>query len=312
MSLIYDALKEQTGPATTGRARTRASWWAGQTERTRTTLLLAGLLVLAVPLTYAATSALKHRGPLPQPPVATSEPQAPVAVPMAVEKTQAAPPAGLAVAEPVGIEAGAPLATGAAPPLEPVVASAPQPAPAVDTRNAGPAVPAPPAPPVAATGAANTIAAAPAAASPSAPSPISIKVERRTGAGTTARPDADDGQVARTVADIESAMSTGDLPAARRALAQLDAQLPGESLTLLRMQAWVSHADNDAANAERLYRRIVERVPDDINAGVNIALLDARRGDLDDARQRLTRLSGRYPRSQQITRALAELDGPSP
>lgn len=309
MSLIYDALKEQTGPATTDRARTRASWWAGQTERTRTTLLLAGLLVLAVPLTYAATSALKHRGPLPQPPVATSEPQAPVAVPMAVEKTQAAPLAGLAVPESAGVEAGASLATGAAPPLEPVVASAPQPAPAVDARNAGPAVPAPP---VAAAGAANTIAAAPAAASPSAPSPISIKVERRTGAGTTARPDADDGQVARTVADIESAMSTGDLPAARRALAQLDAQLPGESLTLLRMQAWVSHADNDAANAERLYRRIVERVPDDINAGVNIALLDARRGDLDDARQRLTRLSGRYPRSQQITRALAELDGPSP
>lgn len=309
MSLIYDALKEQTGPATTDRARTRASWWAGQTERTRTTLLLAGLLVLAVPLTYAATSALKHRGPLPQPPVATSEPQAPVAVPMAVEKTQAAPLAGLAVPESAGVEAGASLATGAAPPLEPVVASAPQPAPAVDARNAGPAVPAPP---VAAAGAANTMAAAPAAASPSAPSPISIKVERRTGAGTTARPDADDGQVARTVADIESAMSTGDLPAARRALAQLDAQLPGESLTLLRMQAWVSHADNDAANAERLYRRIVERVPDDINAGVNIALLDARRGDLDDARQRLTRLSGRYPRSQQITRALAELDGPSP
>lgn len=312
MSLIYDALKEQTGPATTGRARTRASWWAGQTERTRTTLLLAGLLVLAVPLTYAATSALKHRGPLPQPPVATSEPQAPVAVPMAVEKTQAAPPGGLAVAESVGVEAGAPAATGAVPPLEPVVASAPQPVPAVDARNAGPAVPAPPAPPVAAAGAANTIAAAPAAASPSVSSPISIKVERRSGAGTTARPDADDGQVARTVADIESAMSIGDLPAARRALAQLDAQLPGESLTLLRMQAWVSHADNDAANAERLYRRIVERVPDDINAGVNIALLDARRGDLDDARQRLTRLSGRYPRSQQITRALAELDGPSP
>lgn len=311
MSLIYDALKEQTGPATTDRARTRASWWAGQTERTRTTLLLAGLLVLAVPLTYAATSALKHRGPLPQPPVATSEPQAPVAVAMAVEKTQAAPPAGLAVAESVRVEAGAPAATGAVPPLEPVVASAPQPVPAVDARSAGPAVPAPPAPPVAAAGAANTIAAAPTA-SPSAPSPISIKVERRTGAGTTARPDADDGQVARTVADIESAMSTGDLPAARRALAQLDAQLPGESLTLLRMQAWVSHADNDAANAERLYRRIVERVPDDINAGVNIALLDARRGDLDDARQRLTRLSGRYPRSQQITRALAELDGPSP
>ncbi|MQP77133.1 hypothetical protein CQ393_14715 [Stenotrophomonas sp. MYb238] len=311
MSLIYDALKEQTGPVTTDRARTRASWWAGQTERTRTTLLLAGLLVLAVPLTYAATSALKHRGPLPQPPVATSEPQAPVAVPMAVEKTRTAPLAGLTVPESAGVEAGAPVTTGAVPPLAPVVASAPQPVPAVDARNAGPAVPAPPASPVAAAGTANTIAAAPAA-SPSAPSPISIKVERRTGAGTTARPDADDGQVARTVADIESAMSTGDLPAARRALAQLDAQLPGESLTLLRMQAWVAHANNDAANAERLYRRIVERVPDDINAGVNIALLDARRGDLDDARQRLTRLFGRYPRSQQIARALAELDGPSP
>ena len=41
---------------------------------------------------------------------------------------------------------------------------------------------------------------------------------------------------------------------------------------------------------------------------VNIALLDARRGDVGDARDRLTRLSARHLRSPQVARALAELD----
>ena len=90
------------------------------------------------------------------------------------------------------------------------------------------------------------------------------------------------------------------------------ARLAPESLTLLRMQAWVAHAGNDTARAETLYRRIAERVPEDVNAGVNIALLDARRGDADAARTRLVRLSGRHPRSPQVARALAELGSTAP
>jgi len=306
MSLIYDALKEQAGPATTGRARTRASWWAEQPARARTSMLLAGLLVLVVPLTYFVTSALKHHTVPPQQAMATNSLQAPVVR----AATKVMPPADVPVREPVLAETSipAPLATISAP--EPAVLPGSATDTAMEPRVAEPATTATPAPAAITAVTSDTKVASPAPAP--APAPISIKVERRTSAGSPARSEADDGQVARTVENIESAMANGDLSAARQALAQLDTQLPEESLTLLRMQAWIAHAGNDAGNAEKLYRRIVERVPDDINAGVNIALLDARRGDADAARRRLIRLSGRYPRSPQVARALADLDNTAP
>ncbi len=105
-------------------------------------------------------------------------------------------------------------------------------------------------------------------------------------------------------------MAEHNLDAAHVALKQLQAQLPPESLTLLRMRAWVAHGGNDMHSAEQLYRQVLERVPDDANAGVNVAIIDARRGDVDDARIRLQRLASLYPRSTQVSRALAELDAP--
>ncbi|MCW4454561.1 hypothetical protein OK348_07100 [Flavobacterium sp. MXW15] len=302
MSLIYDALREQAGPAMPGRLPARASWWSRRCARGRTAVLLAAAALLAVAVLLL---------------VASRFPRA------------AAP--DTVVVQPSAVDAGS-AATADAPAEPPVAASmsgqaAPPPAIATTdaaTAQAVPAQPQPASPPAAATAlAATDIAAAPerpatapppvaaAAVAEAAPQPIKITVERRTGAGhDRARPAAaaDDGTVERTIGSVEAAMAGNDLEAARQALARLDAQLPAESLTLLRMHAWVAHGSNDTATAEKLYRQIVERVPDDMNAGVNIALLDARRGDLDQARHRLVRLSGRYPRAPQVSRALAELD----
>ncbi|WP_337778591.1 tetratricopeptide repeat protein, partial [Stenotrophomonas acidaminiphila] len=195
-----------------------------------------------------------------------------------------------------------------------------------DTRQVGAALPAPavvPTPqPASDTPASNTPGVATPAPARSAPLPataandsaapaIHIEVERRSGAAP-ADAGGDGRAVEQAVADVERAMAGGDLDNARQALARLDGLLSPESLTLLRMQAWVAHAGNDTDQAEALYRRIAERVPEDVNAGVNIALLDARRGDADAARARLARLSGRHPRSPQVARALAELDRGAP
>jgi len=312
MSLIHDALKESGTVATPARPAVRGSWWTQ-----RRLLSVAALALMVVPVLLLA--GLRHlRGDAPPtatavapaaiaPPPASAEP-APPAVASSAEATPSAPLAeppppqpaaadtaasGLAAA--VAAQAEAPRLATAQPDATPLPAS-PNAEHASGETATGPA--ASPDARIAAAAPANTEATQ---------QPISIKVERRTATGKATEAD-DEGAVDQAVGSIEAAMAAGDLPAAHQALAGLEALLPAESLTLLRMHAWLAHADNDGTAAERLYRRIAERVPGDINAGVNIALLEARRGELDDARQRLAQLSSRYPRSPQVARALAELE----
>ena len=316
MSLIHDALREQDGPALPVRPAPRASWWARQSPRTRGTALFAAAGLGGFVLAGAVLLGVGGRGSS-APPAHAAEATAaalPATAPVVTQPTAASatpPPAApdvvhAPVAPPVMASAVAPLPAQSPDPTPP--ASAVQEPPASDP-HAGAAVAAAP---VAATPAPARTAPPPmAAASDGAAPAIRIEVERRSGAAP-----ADAGRegraVEQAVADVEGAMAGGDLVNARQALARLDGLLAPESLTLLRMQAWVAHAGNDTARAETLYRRIAERVPEDVNAGVNIALLDARRGDADAARTRLVRLSGRHPRSPQVARALAELGSTAP
>ncbi len=311
MSLIHDALREHDAPALPVRPAPRASWWARQAPSTRGPLLfaaaglggfvLAGAVLLGVGARgTAAPSAVAGSG---APPARAVD--APAAAPTTAA-TLATPPPAPAVA-PAPAPAVAPTASAASvavqpPESTPAVVPAPQPAsdtPASNTPGVATPAPARSAPPPA------------TAANDSAAPAIHIEVERRSGAAP-ADAGSDGRAVEQAVADVERAMAGGDLDNARQALARLAGLLSPESLTLLRMQAWVAHAGNDTDQAEALYRRIAERVPEDVNAGVNIALLDARRGDADAARARLARLSGRHPRSPQVARALAELDRGAP
>ncbi|MGE4459958.1 MAG: tetratricopeptide repeat protein [Stenotrophomonas sp.] len=292
MSLIHDALREHDAPALPVRPAPRASWWARQAPSTRGPLLFAAAGLGGFVLAGAVLLGVGARG---------------TAAPSAVAGSGA--PTARAVAAPAAAPAPAMAPTASAasvavqpPESTPAVVPAPQPAsdtPASSTPGVATPVPARSAP-LPAT-----------AANDSAAPAIHIEVEHRSGAAP-ADAGGDGRAVEQAVADVERAMAGGDLDNARQALARLDGLLSPESLTLLRMQAWVAHAGNDTDQAEALYRRIAERVPEDVNAGVNIALLDARRGDADAARARLARLSGRHPRSPQVARALAELDRGAP
>lgn len=268
MSLIYDALRQQADPARPAQALPRVSWWSRHSLRRRGGVLLAAGALLAVPLAF-----LTAGGPG-QP---ASAPLAEAAGLHAVETTPAATPA-MAAAPDADSRSGQ-------------VSSA-----SVEVAQV----------PVAAIPATGEVAVAVAEPQPQ-PQPINIKVEQRTvESGQDTRHD--DRAIAQVVSEIEAAIAAGDVPGARNALARLEAILPVESLTLLRMRAWVAHGSQDMDSAEQLYRQIIERLPDDVNAGVNVALLDAGRGDIDDARHRLMHLAGRYARSPLVARALAELD----
>ncbi|MGY0558948.1 tetratricopeptide repeat protein [Lysobacter sp. A421] len=115
----------------------------------------------------------------------------------------------------------------------------------------------------------------------------------------------EDGQsVARAVAALGTSIKSEDFVAGAEQLALLSRLLPPQSLTLLRMQAWLAHESGDTAGALVLYRRIVARMPGDQTAVINLAILEARTGEAASARQRLQRLRSNSTDSREIDQAI--------
>lgn len=325
MSLIYDALRSEDRAARPQAAVRTPAWWARQSPQRRGVALLSAGALLAAPLAFLVTTDTDAAATRATPPAVlptvtlASERAAPVdavvvdGMPHAPRVTKAEfvsdPDAGSAPVAPVAVDTSATATQMPAqdtPPAATAIAEVPAPPP-VPEAALDVAVP------VVAAAAASSLPAAVPRPAPQTTSSAqasvdagSIRVEHR--GETAAVREHDDTAVVQAMQAVETAVAANDLPAARHALARLETVLPAGSLTLLRMRAWVAHGSLDMADAESLYRQIIARVPDDVNAGVNIALLDARRGDVGDARDRLTRLAARHVRSPQVARALAELD----
>ncbi len=115
--------------------------------------------------------------------------------------------------------------------------------------------------------------------------------------------------ITQAVRDLHDAMALKDDSAVSAQLQKLRQLLPADSLTLLRNEAWIAHNRGDLAAAEERYRQILERVPEDAQAGVNLALLEAARGQSDTAQRRLLRLAAENGDSALITQALAQIRG---
>jgi hypothetical protein len=85
-------------------------------------------------------------------------------------------------------------------------------------------------------------------------------------------------------AAIGRALEAGDRAAAQNALNSLEQELPASSLTLLRARAWVAGSGTDIAAARNAYAAILARLPEDENALLNMAALEAKDGKMDVAR----------------------------
>jgi|GEM_PF-3864134 len=110
-----------------------------------------------------------------------------------------------------------------------------------------------------------------------------------------------DQDVSHWVNLFSSEMSAGNHEQARSHLSKLQAKLPAQSITLLRMQAWYAVDTSDDEAARGLFLRILDRVPDDQNAGVNIALIDWRAKRFSAALARIDRLHQMYPDSALVS-----------
>lgn len=106
---------------------------------------------------------------------------------------------------------------------------------------------------------------------------------------------------------LKKAVAAGDTEGARAHLAALERRLPADSVTLLRARAWyAAHADN-AADARKAYQAVLDRLPGDENAGLNLAALEAREGQAEKARLLLAEVLQANPESEAAQQALRRL-----
>ena len=296
MSLIYDALRttgetpvapgKQPARSATVRGLPRGSVW-----------LFVGAL-LAGPLGFLVARGTGSSAAAGQPPLPPATP-APAAI--AVAPPASTTPATLPVASAAANSGVATTAVAAATPISVTAATS-----VAATL------------PVAATAqtdATATTTTQPAAITEATPPAIHISVSS-TGkapiehaAGNKEEPDPV--AVRGAMARLHAAVGDHDPQGQEQALAELGKLLPDDSLTLLRARAWAAHGSGDSAQAERLYGAILQRVPDDEYASVNLALLDARRGAVEQARDRLNQLAARG-HSPMVDNALAELENSQP
>lgn len=90
-------------------------------------------------------------------------------------------------------------------------------------------------------------------------------------------------------------MARADRPQAAALLAQAQAQLGAEHLLVARMEGYYCMRADCESRARQAYERVLYRLPDDREAGYNLALLELQAGQLEAASTRLRRLQQVYP-----------------
>ena len=314
MSLIHDALKSMDAPQDSKPAMARASKAAVRGRPAWLDAMLAFAVVLAAGILgwFVWQTQMKSKD-LPPPMAAAPNPvpapaPAPVAVTSPVAETAApaaAPASTMAAAPSPAVPALAavptPAVAAAAPAAAPV--HSPTPAPAVAVEPAAPKTV------LVAGPRGETVAPAAAAVNRSGTTRQARGVTRSTTAAAPAvapAPAVDDAPVELRFARFVAAMKESRTADAERELAALKERLPAGSLGLVRAQAWFDlRAGRDAAAADG-YRTILERLPGDEEAAINLASIQSRQQKTEEARATLDAASRLQPDSAALRAALAQ------
>ncbi len=208
--------------------------------------------------------------------------------------------------------AGAPAAAPVAPPQAAPIDDVPAPAGAAP-REAGSAAA------VSGSPAAAADSAAVAAAAPARPAARPQATSQHRRAHTSVRraavpaapasppaPKADDTPVQVRFTRFVAAMRSGQTSDAERELSALKAVLPADALGLQRAQAWFDLRTGNEARAAKAYRGILERLPGDAEAAINLASIQAQEADQEGARATLDAAARLNPDSAALRAALAQ------
>ena len=318
MSLIHDALKSMDAPqqdpklvlarAPVTAARRRRPAWL---DAVLAFVIVVGAGVVGwltwqsqvkpradlTPMATAPVNAVVPPVASPVTPMPATDVSAPAAVPAALEPAATvaatqAPATPMAsptpIAAPINVALQSPAAVAPAAPVAPAMHRVSTPAVAMEP------------------------AAMPAPVAQATPRPVPQRQARsgRTAAAAEAAPVAapvmDDTPVELLFARYVTAMKEGRGADAERALGTLKERLPAGSIGLLRAQAWYDlRAGRDAAAADG-YRAIIERMPGDEEAAINLASILARQKKPEEARATLDAAVRLQPDSAALRAALAQ------
>jgi len=115
--------------------------------------------------------------------------------------------------------------------------------------------------------------------------------------------------VSRLMTELRSAIASGNATEARQKLDALERLASPDSLTLLRARAYWALTQGHLNKAMQRYRSILQRVPDDRDAMLNLTVTEWQVGQKSDALARIENLAKRFPDDPTVQRYLRVMEG---
>ena len=106
---------------------------------------------------------------------------------------------------------------------------------------------------------------------------------------------------------MNQALDNKDDATARRHLQAIQAQLPATSVARLRAEAWFAYQSGDLSSAQRTYRRLLDRLPADEQSALTLAAIEKKSARPDQARDILSRSLRHNPGSVPLRSAMDQL-----
>ncbi len=314
MSLIFEALKKGHAPAAGPLASSTqqqpvsalpeqgaplvAAPVAASALSGQILALVAGMLLAGAGawLYWAGKASNNNSSAVPPVQVALAPTPAPAPQPAVQSVT---PAAAAPVPAPAPIPAPTPKPVAVKQAAAPVAA-----APAV--KSPSPVVHNPPVPKAvpAATAAAPVAAAAPAASTPApAPAPVAeVKPAPRPPINTKVQVSVEPNpfDVREVFQNFLQLLQMGKLSEAQAAADKISGALGRNHVVSLRAQGYLALKKGDLPLARAQYLQLHESLPEDREAGLNLALIEWRLGDKESAAKRVGRLVERFPNDQEI------------
>lgn len=133
----------------------------------------------------------------------------------------------------------------------------------------------------------------------SAGMPVTIHVDRVERPAT----------VIRLVSRIERALALEDMAGAGALIDELAALKGTQDSYVLKLRAFWHMRQGDFDKASPLLLQVLERRPNDLEAGINMAIADINRGRFTSAKERLVELRERYPAHETVSKLIGQIGG---
>lgn len=109
-------------------------------------------------------------------------------------------------------------------------------------------------------------------------------------------------RIGNLVGEFREDLLAGNAASAQQILAHLKRLAPENSITLLRVEAFWALKQGDVEKARQRYRSILQRIPGDRSAGLNLSVADWNAGYRIDAREQIQALARQFPDDSTIQR----------